>query len=404
MARKLEKYLRIPYALAVHDHRETKAVVDVIDSHRTGLGPKVGEFEQKVAKLFGKKHGVMVNSGSSANLLATELMKLPPGSEVITPIVTFTTVIAPLVQKRLVPVFVDAEMGSYLLNIDQVEKVITKKTRALMVPSLLGNIPDMRRLAALARKHNLFFIEDSCDTIGATFAVKPTGTYSDMSTTSFYGSHIITAGGGGGMICVNRPDDVRTLKVLRGWGRSSAVTESEDIEERYKNKISGIPYDSKFIFETIGYNFLPLETSGAFGLVQLQKLKGFSQIRKHNFARLYSFFSQYEHYFYLPRQHREVETSWLAFPLTIKKGSPFTRVEIVKFLEHRNIQTRPLFSGNILRQPGFKNIPSRRPFRSYPVADAIMENSFVIGCHHGLTDRHTQYLLETFEEFFSRFV
>lgn len=401
MSHILAKKIRIPYALAVHDHRETQAVVKVINGHRTGLGTKVTEFEDKVANLFGKKYGVMVNSGSSANLLAAELMHLPEGSEVITPIVTFTTVIAPLVQKRLVPVFVDVEMGSYLLNIDQVEKSITKKTRALMVPSLLGNIPDMARLAALARRHKLFLIEDSCDTIGATFAGKPTGFYSNISTTSFYGSHIITAGGGGGMICVNRPTDTRTLKVLRGWGRSSAVMESEDIEERYRNKIAGIPYDSKFIFETIGYNFLPLEISAAFGLVQLAKLKRFKQTRKQNFARLLSYFSRYERYFYLPKQHQEVETSWLAFPLTIKQSVPFSRMEIVKFLEHHGIQTRPLFSGNILRQPGFRDIVVRCPLQSYPVADTIMKNSFVIGCHHGLFSHHLSYLIAVFEKFFS---
>ena len=395
--------MRIPYGQAVHDDRELKAVMQVIQTQQTLLGPKVAAFEEQVAELFGKKYGIMVNSGSSANLLAIEILNLPEGSEVITPMVTFTTVIAPLVQKRLVPVFVDVELGTYLLNLDQVERAITKKTRALMAPSLLGNVPDMKHLRAIARRYDLWLIEDSCDTLGAQFDGRPSGFYTDISTTSFYGSHIITAAGGGGMICVNDAGWRRGLKVLRGWGRSSAVTESEDIAERYANRISGIPYDAKFIFEAIGYNFLPLEISGAFGLVQLQKLAQFTKIRKRNFDRLQAFFGRYEEFFHLPRNTPGVTTNWMAFPLTIKRGVPFSRLEIVTFLEKRNIQTRPLFSGNIMRQPGFACIWARMPLRSYPVADDIMAHSFVVGCHHGLTGAHLNYLMETFADFLKHY-
>lgn len=399
-----KKALRVPYALAVHDDAELNAVTRVIKNHKTIRGEHIAEFENSVAEIFGKKFGVMVNSGSSANLLAVELLNLPEGSEVITPMLTFSTTLAPLLQKRLRPVFVDVLEGSYVVSPDQVLRALSKKTRALFIPSLLGNIPDLERLHKIAKDKKLHFIEDSCDTIGATFNGKPSGAYSDISTTSFYGSHVITAAGGGGMILVNNPDWARTLKILRGWGRTSAVTESEDIEARYQSRLGTLPYDSKFIFEKIGYNFLPLEISAAFGREQLKKLPKFHKIRKNNFAVLRSFLQRYGEFFIFPMQDPRVDTNWLAFPLTIRSGAPFSRMEIVKFLEENNIQTRPVFTGTVIKHPAFKNIPARFPFRSYPVADGITERGFVIGCHHGLEERHMAHLKDTFERFLSNYV
>ncbi|KKU82127.1 MAG: NDP-hexose 3,4-dehydratase, partial [Parcubacteria group bacterium GW2011_GWA2_47_8] len=240
---------KVTYAQAVHDDEEKQAVIDVLDSHETILGHRTKKFEDQVAKLFGKRYGIMVNSGSSANFLAVHILSLPAGSEVITPILTFATTVAPLVQHNLIPVFVDAELGTYQINIDQIERSITKKTRLLMIPSLLGNIPDLQKLRAMADRYNLIYIEDSCDTIGATFNSTPTGHYSDVSTSSFYGSHIITAGGGGGILCVNDTQHDRQARILRGWGRSSAVTESDSIDDRFDDTALGIPYDNKYIFE-----------------------------------------------------------------------------------------------------------------------------------------------------------
>jgi len=222
---------RVPYALAVHDKEEEEAVLSVLRNHKTIIGEKTQEFEKKVAALFGKKYGTMVNSGSSANLLAFELLDLPKGSEVITPVLTFSTTLAPIIQKQLIPVFIDVEPGSYLINIGEMEDAIGEKTKALMIPSLLGNVPDMKRIKKAADENSLSFIEDSCDTLGATFEGSPTGIFSDISTTSFYGSHVITAAGGGGMICINDVELYRKCKMLRGWGRSSAVDESEDIKK-----------------------------------------------------------------------------------------------------------------------------------------------------------------------------
>ncbi len=397
-----KRKIRIPYALAVHGDGELQAIVTLLRDHRTILGPATRRFEQQIAELFGKKHAVMVNSGSSANLLALEVVGLPEGSEVITPMLTFSTTVAPLVQKRLIPAFIDVEPGTYLLNIDQVDELISPRTKALLVPSLLGNVPNLSALQETAKERGLWLIEDSCDTLGATFNGRPTGAYSHISTTSFYGSHIITAAGGGGMICVNDGDFDRRLRILRGWGRTSAVTESEDIGQRYATTLAGIPYDSKFVFEAIGYNFLPLELSAAFGSVQVKRLKTFSTIRRRNFESLRRFFEEFEEFFILPHEVPGVRTNWLAFPLTIRENAPFARLEVVQHLEARGVQTRPVFTGNVLRHPGFKNITAKCRPEGYPVTDAVMKNSFLIGCHHGLGKQDIDYLKEVFREFLSR--
>ncbi len=397
--------LRVPYALSVHGREEAAAVARVIVEHRTALGRETAEFEKGVAKLFGKKYGVMVNSGSSANLLAFEVLNVPPGSEVITPILNFNTTVSPILQKGLVPVFVDVQPGTYLIDIDQIERKVTKRTRVLIIPSLIGNVPDMARLQKLARRHKLFLIEDSCDTLGATFGGRPTGTFSDISTTSFYGSHVINAAGGGGMICVSNPAWRDRLRMLRGWGRTSALfADSEQFAKRFSRKLVGVPYDGKFIFAEVGYNFLPLEVSAAFGRVQLQKLPRFTQIRRRNFAQLLKYFRRWKQYFELPQQTPGTQTNWLAFPLTMRASAPFSRIEIVKFLEGHNIQTRPVFGGNMLRQPAYAALQRRYALREYPVADSIMRSAFLIGCHHGLTPRHLRYLQGMFEAFLKRYM
>ena len=393
--------LRVPYGLAVHDHEEENAVLEVIKNHKTIMGKNVKKFENEIAVLFGKQFGTMVNSGSSANLLTFEVLDIPENAEIITPILTFATTLSPIIQKGLTPVFVDVEPETYIVNIDQVEQSITSKTKALMIPSLLGNVPDLKRLRKIADDNNLVFVEDSADTLGATFNGIPTGKFSDVSTTSFYGSHIITAAGEGGMICCNNKKWNEKFKILRGWGRTSAINESEKLEDRFNVKLDDVPYDSKFIFEEIGYNFLPTEISATFGLIQLQKLKKFSEIRKRNFEKLYSFFSSTK-FFKLPRKLPQVETSWLAFPLTISSDAPFTRLELVEYLESNGIQTRPIFTGNVLRQPAFKKINYKKLTNDFHVANNIMKNSFLIGCNHGLNDEHINKIQLTFSSFLEK--
>ena len=395
--------IRVPYALAVFGAPERKAVAEVLKTPMIVPGKRVREFEQKIADLFGKRFGVMVNSGSSANLLAFELLDLPRCSEVITPALTFSTTLAPIIQKGLVPVFCDVVAGEYTADIKDIERLISKKTKALMIPSLIGNIPDYKKLRALAKKHHLYLIEDSCDTLGAKLYGKPTGTFSDITTSSFYASHIITAGGTGGIICVNDREWQQRLKVLAGWGRASAINESESVRERFAGRIGGFPYDRKFLFNDIGYNFQSTEISGAFGLAQLERFKGFYAKRQRNFKRLLGFFKQYERFFVLPEQHKEVDTAWLAFPLVVKGDAPFRREALVEFLEEHNIQTRPIFTGNVLRQPAFRSIKRRTRKGGYPVADLVMRGSLLIGCHNGLTDAMLQHLFMTFESFMQKY-
>jgi CDP-6-deoxy-D-xylo-4-hexulose-3-dehydrase len=403
---KTQTQLRVPYGFSVHGEEEIAAVVEVLKGN-TALGERTKEFEAKVAKLFGKKYGIMVNSGSSANLLAFEILNLPRGSEVITPLLTFATTVAPIIQKGLVPVFCDVNPETLQIDLDQLEKVITKKTRALMIPSLMGNIPDLPRLQKIAKKHKLYFIEDSCDTLGGKINGKPSGVFSDISITSFYGSHIINGAGGGGMICVNNEKWAQRLTVLRGWGRRSSLfgekAGSEQLKNRFRSKLGGVPYDEKFVFSEIGYNFLPLEISSAFALEQLKKFPVFKAAREKNWASLEKYFLQQNKYFSIAKKTPNVESVWLAFPIFIKKDAPFNRFELVKFLEEHNIQTRPVFTGNILKQPGFKKFPHRAPFKNYPNTEYIMKNALVVGSHHGLNENQLVYLKEVITKFVSKY-
>jgi len=398
-----KKGIRVPYALAVYDDREISAVNRVLESHKTMLGDCTKEFEKKIAGLFGKEYGVMVNSGSSANLLAFELLNLPKGSEVVTPILTFATTVAPIIQKGLVPSFVDVEIGTYIPDAKEIRDSVTKKTKCLMIPSLIGNVPDLAAIQKIASDNGLYFVEDSCDTLGSKFDGKPTGEYSHISTTSFYGSHVITTAGGGGMICFNDANWLKRCRMLSSWGRTSAIDETEDIQKRFSVEVDGIKYDSKFLFEEIGYNFMPLEIAAAFGLEQLNKLSSFIKKRHYNFAQLEEFFTKYKEFFILPQHLENVENNWLTFPLTIKHDAPFSRIELMTHLETNNIQTRPIFTGNLLRQPCFKNINHNSFRKNFPNADFIMKNSFLIGCHQGLEQEQIEYMKNIFSEFLNRF-
>jgi CDP-6-deoxy-D-xylo-4-hexulose-3-dehydrase len=387
--------MRVSYAKAVYGTEEREAVAYTLASGRPLVGGVLTRgFEREIAGLFGKRHGVFVNSGSSANLLAVELLDLPPGSEVITPVLTFATTVAPLLQKGLVPVFVDVEPDTYQANLDHVDLLIGKQTRAFMIPLLLGNIPDMARLKGLTNDGEYLFIEDSCDSLGGTFCGIATGAYSDLSTTSFYASHVITAGGTGGMVMMNDYAWADRARILRGWGRRTEIlADSEDVAARFSGHLSGFRYDGKFIFEEVGYNLLGSEMSAAFGLEQLKKLDVFTKARSANFAALYDFFRQYEEWFLLPRSHPDAVPTWLAFPLTIREKAPFTRLEFVLHLEQHGIQTRPIFTGNILRQPGFRKL-AERARSEYPAADAIMQRGLLLGCHHGMTGEELEYVKE----------
>lgn len=393
--------IHVPYGKAVYDHEEISAVLEKLKSG-TQMGESTRLFENKIAQLFQKKFGLMVNSGSSANYLATEIFNLPKGSHVITPVLTFSTTIAPLVRNGLIPVFVDVEEDTYNIDADAIEAKITEQTKAMMIPNLIGNLPDWPKIRALADKYNLLLIEDSADTVGATIDGLKTGHYSDLSTTSFYGSHVISCAGNGGMLTVNNEELYDKARLLRSWGRNSSLfVESEKIENRFDIWIDGIQYDNKFVFSEFGYNLEPSEIGAAFGLIQLQKLEKNICLREQWFAKHMAFFKEYEEFFILPNQLKNSRTGWLAFPLIVKDEAPFSRTELQIYLEKQSIQTRTVFTGNILRQPCFASntYPYVGNKEDYPNADQVMRGGILLACHNGLTLQAFEYLQNTLEKF-----
>jgi len=395
---------KVYYANAVYGKEEVNAVNKVLKNHLALMdGPLVKEFEQRVARVFGKKYGVMVNSGSSANLIALASLDLPKGGEVITPALTFATTVAPIYQCGLIPHFIDVEYAEFIPNVEAINDAINSKTVAIMIPNLLGNVCEWKEIHKIAKKNKLKVIEDCADTIGYKYYKSKDGTtgkYNDLVTTSFYASHIITAGGQGGMVCTNDKKLLDKLKLLRGWGRSSAVfNESEDIEKRFNTKVDGIDYDSKFIFTDIGYNFLPSEISAAFGLEQLKKLPKYKKIRQRNFEALREFFMPYSDYRWVERVGwgTHADTPWLAYPLVLDSQAPFTRKEMQIHFEKNGIQVRTIFNGNITRQPVMKN-KKWKGNKEFPTADDVMRNGMLIGAHQGMSLEEVDRVKKVFND------
>ena len=375
--------MRVLYAQAVYGDEEKQAVLKSLDDNYLSVGPNTLEFESKIAAYFGKKYGVMVNSGSSANLLVSQLI---PKGEVITPALTFATTLTPLLQCGLKPVFIDSGITTFLPTLEDIESKITKETTAVMIPDLLGNRMDSKKLKELCDAHKLIYIQDSCDTLQQ-------GANGHFVTTSFYGSHIITAMGGGGMVMSDDKQAIERIRTMRDWGRGVDV--SEKIDERYKYDIDGIAYDGKFVYVERGFNMRPIDAQAAFALEQFKRLEGFAQKRKENFSKLLDFFSSFA-FFNLPVS--QFNPNWLALPLTLNKEAKFKRFELVKWFEDHDIQTRPIFSGNVLRHPVFKDLSQEQ----FPNADYIMENGILLGIHQGLTQESIEYIKQTFNDFINR--
>ncbi|MCU1462002.1 MAG: putative aminotransferase [Acidimicrobiales bacterium] len=398
---------RIDYAGSVHDEREIAAVVGVLRGGPTALriGRHTRQFEQRVAELFGKRRGIMCNSGSSALYLAVELLGLNPGEEVITSPVTFSTDIAPLVRAGLVPVFVDVEPDTYNIDVDAIEPMIGEKTKAILAPNLIGNAPDWDRIRAIADSHHLRVIEDSCDALGSTLRGTPTGTRSDISVTSFALSHIITAAGTGGMVCVDDDDLADECLLLRRWGRRSEVQlfgSKKGVEKRFFSHIDdGLEYDNLFIFDEVGWNFEPSELSAAFGVVQLDKLPGNLAARKRNFARLSAHFGTRPDVFVLPRTLADLDTAWHMFPVLVRPESGVRRGELQQHMESHGVDTRMVWTGNVLRQPAFKGIAHRAPAGGLPNADRVMEQGLILPANHSLTDDDVDFIWATASAYIS---
>ena len=395
---------KISYAKTVYGQKEIDAVVKCLNES-TQMGNYSRKFESKIAKLFDKKSCLYLNSGSSALYIGVESFNFAEGSEVITPALTFGTTIGCLIKNKLIPVFVDVEPLSYCIDANQIEEMITDKTVAILAPNLMGNICDWEKIEKIARENNLIVIEDSADTLGATLNGKSSGYYSDMSITSFYGSHIINCAGNGGALMLNDDKVTNKAKLLRSWGRSSSLFDekSEAIENRFNLEIGGIDYDAKFVFETAGYNLEGNEVGAAFGLAQLESLAKNIDTRENNFRKQNTFFSQYNDLFSIPQQTKNTKTAWLAYPILINKNSGFKRKDFQIFLEKKEIQTRVVFTGNIIRQPMMKGVSYKTNSNGYPNADAVMERGVLLPLHHGMTETMFNRLHETVEDFIKNY-
>ncbi len=393
------KNIRVPYGMTVHGKDEIEAVVNVLETS-TQMGAKTREFENLVANKFGHKYGVGVNSGSSALYLAMEILDLPKHSEVITPSLTFATTVGCIVKNNLTPCFIDVSKNTLIIDVDKIERNINDNTSALCIPNLMGNLPEWDKIRALADKYNLKILEDSADIIGAKYKGEPTGNFSDISITSFYGMHVINCAGNGGMITTNNIEYAKKAKLLRSWGRSSSLfDDSEAIENRFNVKIDEIDYDAKFIFEKIGYNYEPSELGSAFGIVQFNKLEKIINHRKKVYNELLDFFLKFEKWIDLPKKNNHADTAWFAFPFFIKENAPFSRRELMIFFEKHNIQTRVIFTGNVTRQPAFRNENMTIDKDGLSESDFVMKNGMLIACHHGLDDNMIKHIFNVFEKF-----
>ena len=384
---------KISYGKNVYDKREINAVLKTL-KNSTQMGKSVETFESKIAKLFSKKYGLMVNSGSSALILALKVMNFPRGSEIIAPCLNFGTAVSSIMLCNLNPIFVDCEIKTLQIDLSKIEKKISKKTKALLIPNLIGNIPDWKGIRKIASKHKLKIIEDSADTLGATINNRSTGIYSDISITSFYGSHVISCAGNGGILLTNNKDYFSKAKVLRSWGRmSTLIKDSENINKRLGINLRGFNYDRKFVFSEAGYNFEPSELGASFGIEQLKKFRSFSMLRNRNFKLHYEFFKKLDKYFTVTKINKNIKTNFLAYPVILKSNSKFSRKDFQVYLEKNKIQTRPIFTGNTLRHPAFKSLVSNKnKLNEFKNSDYIMKYGLLIGCHQGLSLKDISYI------------
>ena len=392
----------IRYGGAMLDQKEIDAVVKVMQAGMS-IGEQVQTFEKRCAELLGHKYGVMVNSGSSALMLAMRMLNAPKGSEVITPVLTFSTDIASIVHAGYVPAFVDVIADTYQVDLDKIERMITPKTKAILIPNLVGGVPDWDRLRQIADKHKLILVEDSCDTLGATLRGRATGKRADISVTSFSIYHIITCLGNGGLVAV---DDEKLWDwglMARCWGRSSEKylhgTRQKDSDGRFLEDLDGVAYDGMFIFEDIAYGFIPNEAGAAFGHEQLNKLDHFFQLRDKNFQNHARFMDKHPDVFIKARLIDDCQTSWICYPVQLRPELGWSRRDLQVHLEEAGIFTRVIFSGNATRQPMMRGVEYRVDPGGYPMADQIMEYGLMLPCHPTMTEEDCAYLYQVLDGF-----
>jgi len=413
LGKEKEKFIpgetRINYAGRVYDEKEMINLVDASLDFWLTAGKYAQQFEKELAHFLGVNYCLLTNSGSSANLLAVSALtspklgerRLKPGDEVITTACGFPTTLNPIIQNNLIPVFVDVDLGTYNLQTDKIEKAISKKTKAIFIAHTLGNPVNLKKILKIVRKYNLWFIEDNCDALGSKYEDKYTSTFGHLATFSFYPAHQITMGEGGAIV-TNDPLLKKIVASFRDWGRDCWCDPGHDntCGKRFNQQFGKLPfgYDHKYVYSHVGYNLKITDMQAAIGVAQLKKLPSFIRARKQNFDELYKFFKNYEQYFLLPKTEKNSQPCWFGFPLLVKKDAPFTRNEIVEYLERNKIATRMLFGGNLTKQPAYEYIKYKLidPLKN---TDLIMNNLFWIGVYPGINKEMIYYIKKCFKKF-----
>jgi CDP-6-deoxy-D-xylo-4-hexulose-3-dehydrase len=397
---------RIPVSGRVFDEREIQHLVDASLDFWLTSGRFAIQFEREFARVLGLRSATLVNSGSSANLLALSALTSPTlgerqlraDDEVITVAAGFPTTVNPIIQNRLIPVFVDVDIPTYNVDVSQLETALSERTRAVMIAHTLGNPFDLDAVTAFVREHNLWFIEDCCDAVGALYRGKHVGTFGDIATTSFYPAHHITMGEGGAVL-TDTPVLKKLIESFRDWGRDCWCEPGNDntCGKRFEWQLGDLPegYDHKYVYSHIGYNLKLTDMQAAVGVAQLEKLPSFSAARRRNFERLHEGLSDLQDVFILPEATSGSEPSWFGFALGVRADAPFSRNEVVHHLESQRIATRLLFGGNLMRQPAYLDVPHRQ-IGDLANSDFVMNQVFWIGLYPGLADDMLDFVIDTF--------
>lgn len=403
---------KVSYAGRIFDQAEMVNLVDSALDFWLTSGRFARQFEERFSNYHDANYCCLTNSGSSANLLAVAALTSPklgsrrllPGDEVITVAAGFPTTVTPIVQNQLIPVFVDIELGTYNIDVKEIENAISPKTKAIFVAHTLGNPFDLAAIVALKNKYNLWLIEDCCDALGAKFDNKLVGTFGDISTFSFYPAHHITMGEGGALL-TSDPLLYNNIRSFRDWGRDCWCEpgHNDTCGKRFTQEYSKLPvgYDHKFVYSHLGYNLKITDMQASVGLAQLDKLADFIARRNSNFNKYFDFFSKYQDFFVLPKSLPGANPSWFGFLLMLKKGIPFSRKDFVIYLDRHRIDTRMLFAGNMLRQPAFAEVAFRQ-IGELPVTEEVMNDAFWFGVYPGLDEARLNYIFEISNTFLNK--
>ena len=405
----------VQYAGPFFDDKEYTAAVKSLLNEWLVLGQDAITFETLFPKQFDKEYGILTNSGSSSNLLmmlamtSKRLYNLPKGTKVITPIAGFPTTLNPIFQVGFEPAFVDIDLDTLNLNLDQVEEAAKKGAKIITFAHVLGNPPNMNRLMEIVKQYNLILLEDCCDALGSTYDGKPLGSFGELASCSFYPAHHMTMGEGGFVACNTKIQEIVT-RSFREWGRGcycvgkkAGLLKNGSCGNRFSNWLPELPdevFDHKYVYDEIGYNLKPIELQASIGLEQIKKLPEIHRRRKENHSKLVNIFKEYEDFFIIPKATEHADPSWFAFAITLKNEAPFKRKNIVDFFETKKIQTRPYFAGNIMLQPAYKGlIDKNEVITKYPIARKITTDTFFLGTSPVITSEQIEYIKETLSNF-----